>query len=136
MSVSCASHDWSVVGKSDKNVRELISRIIDTTEVGWAQNEKRKDRRIAFPSLLTLTPLDDIQPITVGEPIAVVGKHLASRGLDFYHRDALPFKRAIVSFEDTPWDIHLLLQVSWCRFLRPGWYDSGGRFTHIFHPLE
>ena len=26
---------------------------------------------------------------------------------------------------------HLMLRITWCRFLRPGWYDSGGHFIRI-----
>ncbi len=119
---------WNVSGRSDAEVRHEVKKIVAKTELTHVP-EKRVDQRFAFPRLLTITPIDDHSLTPVGEPIQVVGKWLAERGLDFFHTGNLPFRRAIVSFEDSA--AHLVLNISWSRFLAPGWYDSGGRFTHI-----
>jgi hypothetical protein len=44
----------------------------------------------------------------------------------------------IASFEygDDHW-VGLVLQLTWCRFSRHGWYDNGGRFLQVaVSPLE
>lgn len=68
-----------------------------------------------------------------GAPFYVVGKDLASLGLDFYHHEPITHRYGLVSLESGPDHCtHLVLKLSWCRFLHPGWYDSGGRFIKVF----
>lgn len=128
---------WLVKEKSDQAVSEFVDRVVSLTEPA-VHRDRRRDSRVPFSHLLTLTPVD----ITAmglkisGEPVTVAGKHLAGRGIDFYHSSPLEFKRAIVSIEqeELGLDAHFVLNIEWCRFLRPGWYDSGGRFTHVVAP--
>jgi len=119
---------WTVVGRTDAEVRQEVKKIVALTELAH-DPERRMDQRFAYPQLLKLTPINgrDLKPI--GEPIQVAGKWLSERGLDFFHHEILPFRRAIVSFDESV--AHLVLNVTWSRFITPGWYDSGGRFTHI-----
>ena len=126
---------WIVTEKSDQTVVEFVERVLKLMEPPRRVSDRRRDHRAAFPHLLTLTPIEDHSLSVAGEPVTVVGKHLAARGLDFYHTQPLTFKRAVVSFEsDLALDTHFVVNLAWCRFLRPGWYDSGGRFTHIVRP--
>ncbi len=122
---------WVVSDHSDRAITDFVERVLMLTQP-VRHHERRRDKRTAFPSLLTLTPIGDTSMAVSGEPVTVAGKYLAGRGLDFHHTFPLPFKRAIVSFDDElALDSHFVLNIAWCRFLRPGWYDSGGRFTHI-----
>jgi hypothetical protein len=80
-----------------------------------------------------VTPAGDRAEPTGADPSSVVvGKHLSKHGLDFYHRDPLPDRHMIVSVEDADnnW-IRLLLDITWCRFIRSGWYSSGGKFLGV-----
>jgi hypothetical protein len=131
---SCATR-WSIAGKSHLAVVEFVERALQLSKPKSSDIDRRGDKRAAFPHLLTLTPIADDEIRPTGDPVTVVGKYLAERGLDFYHCDAIPFKRTIVSFDSNlQLDTQLVLSIAWCRFLRPGWYDSGGRFTHIVTP--
>jgi len=126
---------WKIVERSDRAVTAFVERVLALTEPNRC-NERRKDVRRAFPHLLTLTPISDATLKIIGDPVTVAGKYLAGRGIDFYHSEPLPFRHAVVSFEESlHLDAHFILDITWCRFLRPGWYDSGGRFTHIVTPL-
>lgn len=128
---------WNVLGRTDSDVRLVIHGIMESTNLVLDLPERRLDRRIALPQLLTLTPIVDADQSASlrGDPVHVVGKWLAERGLCFYHTQNLPFRRAVVSFESfSGHQAHLILDISWSRFLRPGWYDSGGRFTHVVEP--
>ena len=126
---------WSIRENSERAVTGFVDRFLRLAEPAGRDFERRAVRRVPFPHLVTLTPIDDAELISIGDPISVVGKQLAGRGLDFFHRDPLGFKRAVVSF-DSSIGLHeqLILSLSWCRFLKPGWYDSGGRFTHVVKP--
>lgn len=119
---------------TDFHIQDVVERLF-CLQGRAPDHERRRDKRIAFPHLLTLTPLAEHDQRTIAEPVTVVGKYLAARGLDFYHHDTFPYKRAVVSFDQGLGEgIHLVVRISWCRFLRPSWYDSGGRFTHIVQP--
>jgi hypothetical protein len=71
-------------------------------------------------------------PNAVGPVIAVVGKHLSRSGLGFFHKEPMPHRRMIVSFESRPkqWTA-FLIDITWCRFNGFGWYDSGGRLLKV-----
>ena len=127
-----ATEAWTVRSKSDEAITEFTERVMSLTRP-VLNDDRRHDKRFPFPQLLTLTPIDDSVIEVSGDSVTVAGKHLAGRGIDFFHSFPLTFKRAIVSFDGDCFDLdaHFVLNISWCRFLRPGWYDSGGRFTHI-----
>src|SRR5882724_2441791 len=90
--------------------------------------ERRQFGRIALPLVLQITPLDQ-----TGKPLehlatSAVGKDISPRGISFFHELPLPYRRAIASFEHQ--DVgrfSVEVDVSWCRFTSPGWYQSGGR---------
>lgn len=125
--------DWTPA-ETELQIREVVECLF-LAQQAPPPVERRQDKRLAYPHLLTVTPIDEAEIRSIGEPVTVVGKYLASHGLDFYHGDTLPYKRVVVSFDRGPAEgIHLVLNISWCRFLRPNWYDSGGRFTHIVQP--
>jgi hypothetical protein len=61
--------------------------------------------------------------------VAVVGKTLSERGLGFYYQQPIHHRLMIASLETSEqrW-AGFLIDITWCRFTRYGWYDSGGRF--------
>jgi hypothetical protein len=103
--------------------------------------ERRRERRFPYPHLVYLTPLTDDGSAPDGESIVVIGKHLSEGGLGFFHQRPLACRQAIVSLEraDGHW-FGLVIDLTWCRFTRHGWYESGGRFLRAvpasFSPLS
>ena len=94
--------------------------------------ERRRETRHPFPYPVHLTPVDDQGRPLLDEAITVLGKHLSTHGLDFYHREPLPWQRAIASLSggDHRW-VAFLMELTWCRFGQHGWYDNGGRFLSV-----
>jgi hypothetical protein len=92
--------------------------------------ERRRDTRFPYPHPVYLTPCDADRE--ADETIVVIGRHLSLHGIDFYHRQPLPYRRVIASLDagEHGW-LGLLLELSWCRFNRHGWYDNGGRFLGV-----
>ena len=90
--------------------------------------ERRSGRRYPYPYLVQLTPVGDDGITAAGESVVVVGKHLSEQGLGFYHPGPLPHRRMIALLETAGARLALLIDVTWCRFLKQGWYESGGRF--------
>jgi hypothetical protein len=100
--------------------------------------ERRREKRHPYPYPVYLTPVGRDGTTPAGPTIVVMGKHLSEHGLDFYHREPLPYRRVIASLAcgSGHW-VGLLLDLSWCRFCRHGWYDNGGRFLQsVDSPLE
>ena len=97
--------------------------------------ERRRDERFAIPVLFRLTPLDaDRQPIE-SEALIVVGKNISRRGFSFYHERPIAHRRAHIALAQPGLgSFSAEIDVSWCRFRRPGWYESGGRLVRsILH---
>jgi hypothetical protein len=90
--------------------------------------ERRQYGRIALPLVLQVTPLDQTGQRLKHLALQVVGKDISPRGISFFHERPLPHRRAIVNFEHAEvGQFSLEVDVSWCRFTSPGWYQSGGR---------
>jgi hypothetical protein len=94
--------------------------------------ERRNDDRIAIPVLFRLTPLDaNRQPIE-SQAAIVVGKNISRRGISFFHERPTPYRRAIIELAQPGLGSFAAeIDVNWCRFQRPGWYESGGRLIRL-----
>jgi hypothetical protein len=114
-----------------------VRQALAAAQSGHPGLERRREVRQPFPYPVYLTPLDAGSP-EVDRTIAVIGKHLSEHGFDFYHREPLADRQVIASFDggSLGW-IALVLELTWCRFSRHGWYDNGGRFIALAtSPLE
>jgi hypothetical protein len=100
--------------------------------------ERRRETRYPFPYLVHLTPVGPDGVTPAGETIVVVGKHVSQHGLGFFHPKPLVHRRMIASLQTDAGRWHaFLVDLSWCRFTRQGWYESGGRFLDIADsPME
>lgn len=92
--------------------------------------DRRGDDRIAIPVLFRLTPLDaHHQPIRYLSSI-VVGKNISRRGVSFFHETPIPHRRALIELAHPEFGRFAAeVDLNWCRFTRPGWYESGGRLV-------
>lgn len=94
--------------------------------------DARREVRRPYPFLLTLVPVNQHGDTVHDQPFTVVGKNLSSRGIGFFHKDPIPYRRVIVHLEGAAGRaVRALVELSWCRFTRHGWYDSGGRFLEL-----
>jgi hypothetical protein len=130
---------WDLLEKSDDSagddVRTQVWGLLTTLYPQHDLGERRRANRYPFPYLVHLTPLDDDGMTPIGETMVVVGKHLSESGLGFYHPQPLPYRRMIVSLEtNTGQWLAFVIDLSWCRFTKQGWYESGGRFLQAVDP--
>ena len=97
--------------------------------------ERRHDDRIAIPVLFRMTPLNsDRQPLVQDQAI-VVGKNISRRGVSFYHEHAITHRRVTIELADPNVGTFAAeVDITWCRFTRPGWYESGGRLIRTVMP--
>jgi hypothetical protein len=117
----------TIGNRQEDSITDCVDRALEAAFPIRQGAERRRDSRFPYPHPVYLTPCDDDELPT--EPLVVIGRHLSAHGLDFYHRQPLPFRRVIASLDagEHGW-VGLLLELSWCRFSRHGWYDGGGRF--------
>jgi hypothetical protein len=118
-----------VITSDDAAIRECVQRISQDAQPERTLPERRSAQRVPYVRLITLTLLNADELVPRTEPIQVVGKHLSPLGLDFFHHDPITERYGVASLEiGSNQSMHLLMKITWCRFLRPNWYDSGGRF--------
>ena len=88
---------------------------------------------------MRLTPVAPDGRTPLEPAVVVVGKHISEHGLGFYHPQPLAFRRVVADIpvgRQLP-SFHVLMDLSWCRFIRDGWYDGGGRFLEeVEMPLD
>jgi hypothetical protein len=119
---------------SARSVREpdpiaaCVLAALTQRSVSQRVQERRTEQRYPYPHPIYLTPVADDGP-RVDETIQVMGKHLSQHGLDFYHREPVPYRRMIASLALEGGWVGLVLDLKWCRFTSDGWYDNGGRFV-------
>ena len=113
----------------DESIQSCVCGLLASFRPQSARLERRSSQRYPFPYLLHLTPIGADGDVAEQETLVVVGKHLSEQGLGFYHTRPLPHRRMIVSFEtgSGSW-LSFLIDLTWCRFTKQGWYESGGRF--------
>jgi hypothetical protein len=130
LAVECQDAPNAERGTTTCQVVALLSRLNPGVTI-----ERRRHERIAVPVLFRLTPLDeDRQPVD-HESTIVVGKNISHRGLCFIHDRPLLYRRARVTLAQPGlgyFDVEM--DISWCRFTRPGWYESGGRLVRSTVP--
>ena len=123
------------VASKDEDVRTQVWALLTTLYPQREFLDRRREHRYPFPYLVHLTPVGEDGITPEGETTVVVGKHLSQRGLGFYHPKPLPHRRMIAAMESGggTW-IAFLIDLTWCRFTRQHWYESGGRFLQSVPP--
>jgi hypothetical protein len=94
--------------------------------------DHRRQKRFPFPHVVYLTPVAEDGLTPLAGTLVAAGKHLSQSGMGFYHPDPLPYRLVIASLPrpEGGW-LGVLLELRWCRFIRHGWYESGGRFVRV-----
>ena len=79
--------------------------------------------------MICLVPTDRHSLVKVDDPVWVVGKELSVGGLGFFHQQPIQHRDLLMQVEPAAEELWLLMRIRWCRFLRSGWYESGGQFV-------
>lgn len=117
---------------ADDRIRQQVWGLLASMDPRAPRSTRRRDSRYPHPYLVYLSPVRGAQNVPYAEPVVVVGKYLSERGLTFYHPAPVPFRRVIATLESANGvRVGFLMDVTWCRFTRQGWYESGGRFLEV-----
>lgn len=108
-----------------QHLQRLLARI------GPDPNERRNTDRRSLSVLMRLTPLDARNGSKMADPdesITVVGKDFSPRGIGMYHQERLPHRFVELAIDDPQMgSVVLEIELTWCRYTKQGWYESGGR---------
>ena len=109
-----------------QRIRTLLGSLPTPNRSG----ERRREPRFPFPYLIRLTPVDVDGWTPLPTSLVVVGKHISEHGIGFFHPTPLPYRRVVATLStgDRWTTVNVLVDLTWCRFTREGWYDGGGRF--------
>lgn len=97
---------------------------------------RREFKRMPLPFRFELASLETKQSadqLAVAENIggasrySVMGKDLSPEGIGLIHTRPLPYRLVRLTLSDTPEPVWLDVDLSWCRFVKSGHYESGGR---------
>jgi hypothetical protein len=117
---------------SELELRTRVHTILAALYPQARSLERRQEMRYPYAHLVHLTPVgaDGVTPC--GESIVVPGKNLSENGLCFHHPEPILHRRMIASLDagEGRW-LGVLIDLSWCRFNKTGWYESGGRFLQL-----
>ena len=127
-------HSAGLANSVDPDVRDRVWSLLGKLYPSGKAGERRGDRRYPFPQLVHLTPISSDSSAGHDTAIVVAGKHISERGIGFFHREPLAYRRVIASVQCGDRWLAFLTDLSWCRFTRLGWYESGGRFLQVVDP--
>lgn len=90
--------------------------------------ERRTGQRTSLPVLFELRPSPCDSHNCEQDHVVVIGKDVSDQGIGFFHERPIPYRRGVLTFrpQDGP-PLSMEVDLSWCRFTRMGWYESGGR---------
>lgn len=112
-----------------EDVSRLVGRLVAAWSDSPAVRQQRGSHRIGYEQMLVLTPLDDETERPIAASKLVWGRDLSLEGVSFVHESPLPFRKVALTFALPDGDVEsLAVRLSWCRFARPGCYQSGGKF--------
>jgi hypothetical protein len=113
-------------------IEALLSRLHPPVE-----RERRHDDRVAIAALFRLTPFDGERQALEQQASIVVAKNISRRGVSFYHEKPITHRRALIELADPNVGSFVAeIDITWCRFTKPGWYESGGRLLRTAAPTE
>ncbi len=123
---------FEILSTSPQDIARLVVQAAECTEGAPASPDRRSASRRPYPTVITVTPLIDDTYEPSSDPLHGIGRHLGNLGLDFFHAELLPEKRAVIGLptENDTWT-HFVIELSWSRFVQSSWYISGGRFTEV-----
>jgi hypothetical protein len=119
--------DTAVAGEAE--VRSQIWGLLCGLYPNAKPSERRQEQRYPYPRLIEFTPVAADGRTPIAPPIVAAGKQISERGMSFFHPHPIPHRLVIASLESNVGGrVGFLLDLTWCRFTKPGWYESGGRF--------
>lgn len=130
-SATLSEYVASARGTQPTTVSDVVEHVLMLERKGLYGHEQRGADRYPCSRLVELTPYDPVAGEAVSETITIPSRNLSLNGLGFYHTEPLAARYGLVQLNPGSEQPELMMKLIWCRFLKPGWYDNGGRFMRV-----
>ena len=120
-----------LVPTTDTLVREQVWRLLSNLYPVAPLLNRRMEQRYPFACLAHVTPVEEDSGAEVIPAMVVSTKNISENGVSFFHPGTLPYRRVLLRFDRDDSSVTFLVDLSWCRFTRQGWYESGGRLLQV-----
>jgi len=121
-------------------LRRIVDRVLWNLKTSHRCVERRRAQRHAYPYPLRLWVSNECRTASdgsievIGEGTVVMGRHLATGGLDFYTNEPIADRKVVVSFDsEGVAPIQVFVELTWCQFGGHGMYLNGGRFLRALN---
>lgn len=109
--------------------------VLEDLPASWLESVKVSDRRTeprcACDSRASLVPLDESADKDA-PPTPIELLDISRHGIGFTHTEPLPYRMIQISFnsDDSSAPV-FIVRLQWCRFRKPGVYESGGQIQRV-----
>lgn len=113
-----------------------LPNLLTDLPASWFESAKTADQRSEArcwsDCKARLTPLDPQTATEDAPPVVITLKDISRHGIGFSHSDPLPHRLVRITFgsEESAAPV-LVVRLQWCRFRKPGLYESGGRIQRV-----
>lgn len=121
---------WPTAGG---DLRALLTELSGDWSAVRTIADRRLNSRAPCAYVARLTPLDE--NVDGGEsPVSVQLTDISRRGVGLAHADPLPYRLVQIAVEGLTGSAPILVvRLQWCRFRKPGVYESGGQIQRIIN---
>jgi hypothetical protein len=118
----------SVLGDFPSLLGDLPASWFESSRI----TDGRSEARCWCDSRARLTPLDEPAQCAGGPPIQIALTDISRHGIGFSHAEPLPYRLVQITFEPEDKSAPtLVVRLQWCRFRKPGFYESGGQIQRV-----
>lgn len=111
------------------DVDTVVSDLLSSWHNGRALWERRRGHRRSLEMTIQLQPLDEQTEQPCGQAVVVQTRDISAAGFSFLHAEPLAFRKVLAEFTRPDGQVaRLVTRLTWCRYRKPGQYESGGRF--------
>lgn len=131
--IASSLSELDVVSTAPNDIKRLVLQVAHFSEpIPASRTDRREHERKPYPHVLSVTPLIDGTLEPASETVSFIGRQISREGIDFFHDYLISEKRVAVGLQSASqsW-AHFVLELGWSRFIKGGWYISGGRFTQV-----
>jgi len=113
---------------------QQVTSYVETLIASWngptTVVERRRWHRIPYRRSILITPLDDETLEPTGPSQMLPGRDISLGGVSFEHREPMASRKVACTFDPGSGSREsVVVRLTWCRFTKDGWYQSGGQFV-------
>lgn len=124
-------------GRGNGHIAALVRELTASWRPASTVADRRREHRLSCDLPAELVPLDISGRPLAGSPLAVEVKDLSRHGIGIAHRNPMPHRLVLVTFETADNQlVRAQVRLKWCRFKGTDLYESGGQIVRVLTPFS